>query len=221
MLSQSITFDLLITIPIIHYFQIRKTNRSKYSVLTTFSLCLLVATFLIPDDHQQKINIIKKLVLPLAKLIVLFVIFSKLRELFLNYKAIEKSGLRYHRIKTALISTFTGKLGKLLAMECGVVYFFFKKKSATSYVDNRFGYTSNKGTLEMVMGFMFIIIIETVVTHILIHKWSPLVAYLCSYSSLYLIVLFISNLKSRHYNPKSLFEIATHGIPTRILILTY
>ena len=107
----------------------------------------------------------------------------------------------YCRVKSKLSDKFPDRLAEILSLEFGLFYFPFKLGTKVNYTDNKYGYTKSKGVVEMVFGFIFIILIETVVVHILLHKWSPLFAFLCSFSSLYLILLFVAILRSRTFFP--------------------
>ena len=98
-------------------------------------------------------------------------------------------------------NSFNSKISEILKMEFNVIYHLFVGKRKSNYRNNEFGYTGIKGTVEMVYAFIFIIAIETIVAHILISKFSLILAIVCSYSSFYLVILFISILNSRTHFP--------------------
>ena len=110
--------------------------------------------------------------------------------------------LKGHELYIKIIENVSkGKIAEILKMEFNVLYFLFARKRESNYKNNEFGYTTIKGTVEMVSAFIFIIAIETIVAHILLSKLSIILAIICSYGSLYLIILFISILKSRTHFP--------------------
>ena len=66
-----VTIDFLLTIPLLYLVVIRKTRIPKTTVIPIFALGILLASILIPQDHQQVLNLAKQWLLPLIEVGVL------------------------------------------------------------------------------------------------------------------------------------------------------
>ena len=199
--TKALSFDLLIGIPVLYFLLQRIKKLDLKKVLKVFTLCLFVSTLLIPDSNLWIVTLTQTILYPLLKIYLVYKVIYKLIQLVREYRvhSLELNGFELYA--TTLRNTFSGKLGEILQMEFSVIYFLFSTKRKTQYKENEYGYTKIKGTVEMVYAFIFIIALETIVAHLLIAKLSILVAFVCTYSSLYLIILFISILKSRKHFP--------------------
>ena len=63
-MSNAITLDFCITIPLLYYLGIRKTEIPRYTVLSVFALCLVLASYVLPFDRQNLLTQIKIFALP-------------------------------------------------------------------------------------------------------------------------------------------------------------
>lgn len=199
--TEALAFDLLIGIPVLYCLLQWKNKLELKKILKVFTLVLFISTLLIPDSNFELLQAISKVLFPVLKLWVGIKIFQKLTQLIKAYKILSSERTGYRLYIAIIHSSFSGKLAEILVMEFSVIYFLFSRKRQHPYTENEFAYTSIKGTTEMVAGFIFIILIETLVAHILISQLSPILAFVCSYGSFYLILLFISILKSRNHFP--------------------
>jgi hypothetical protein len=199
--SRALAFDLLVGIPVLHYILQGNVVPDFRKLLKTFTICLICSTFLIPNADIEIIQIINKWLYPIAKIWIAYKVVQKLLIVLNDYK-VQSLKLKGHELYIKIIeNAFKGKIAEILKMEFNVVYFLFAGKRESNYNNNEFGYTTIKGTVEMVSAFIFIIAIETIVAHILLSKLNLILAIICSYGSLYLIILFISILKSRTHFP--------------------
>ena len=201
-LSSALTMDLVFSIPIIYYLLIRKKPISKFSVLTVMVVCISIASIIIPKNHQQLLSTIKYLVIPVSEILVLAVVLINALRFKNQFKTTSSTNKNfYERIQLTCKETFPNKFGTILATEIGMLYYFFSPNKKVSYQKNEFTYFKKNGIKELIGALVFIIIIETTATHLLIHLWSPLVANLCSLSSLYLIIMLIAIFKSTKHHP--------------------
>lgn len=200
-LSKALAFDLLIGIPVLSYFIIRNTEIPQKIVLQIFTLCLLVSTLIVPESNFMLMQVVKHVVYPIFKIWVGFRVIKKVLAIFKEYK-VQANYRHGYELYTAIIKeSFPGKFGEIVLMEFSLLYFLFKRKRTSSFRENEYTYSKSKGTVEMVSAFIFIVLIETIVVHVFIAKWSLIAAVLASYGSLYLIMLFISILRSRDHFP--------------------
>lgn len=205
-LSNALLFDLLIGIPLLYLLTIRKTSIPTKSVVKVFTLCLFISTLIIPESSILLIQVIKQVIYPLIKLWICLSIARKCRQIVKEYRNQSKHQAGITLYSTIINKVFPGKFGEIIKMEFSLLYFLFKGKRSTLFAENEFSYSSNKGTIELISAFAGIVVIETIVAHILISKWSLLVAFVSSYGSLYLILLLTSILRSRNHFPISIQE---------------
>lgn len=91
LISKSITLDLIITIPLIHWVLIRKKDISKFSVLSFFVIGVLIASFVIPEENQSFISFIKNWILPFIELGIVTIILLKIRKTIQVYRFTKNS----------------------------------------------------------------------------------------------------------------------------------
>jgi len=204
LLSKALLFDLLVGIPVLCYFIFLKVQIPLKTLLKVFTVCLFISTLIIPESNFEYITFIKQLVYPILKIWIGYKVIRKLMRLSNEYKIQSTNNEGYALYSSTIKNTFGSKLGEILLMEFSLLYFLFLPRRNKPLAENEFGYSKNKGIVEMVFAFIFMIIIETVVAHILISKWSLIAAIIASYSSFYLVLLFVSILRSREHFPISL-----------------
>ena len=203
-LSNALAIDLLIGVPLLCYLIIRRTEIPLKSILKIFTLCLFISTLLIPETNLEIIQFIKQVVYPLFNIWIGLRIIQKIIRIVNEYRVQSKNLIGYALYSTTIRNVFSGKFGEVLLMEFSLLYFLFSARRQSIFTENEFEYSKNKGTIEMVAAFSFIIAIETIIAHILISKWSPIIAIISTGSSLYLIMLFVSILRSRSHFPISI-----------------
>lgn len=96
-LSTGITFDLLLTVPLIYFLLIRKTNIPKTTVVPLLIIGVIICSLILPAENQYYLNLFKTWVLPIVELSILsFVIFN-----------VRKALKKYNEKKTETIDFFT------------------------------------------------------------------------------------------------------------------
>jgi hypothetical protein len=70
--------------------------------------------------------------------------------------------------------------------------------------ENEFSYHKDSGTITLLIAIIFIVAIETLVLHILLTKWSSLVAWILTFLSIYSGIQIFGFLKSMFKRPISI-----------------
>jgi len=65
-----ITLDLVLTMPLVHFLIIRKTKIPNISIVSLFVLGLVVASLMIPKEHQGFLTNVKTYALPMVEILV-------------------------------------------------------------------------------------------------------------------------------------------------------
>ena len=206
-LSLTITIDLLISIPLIHYFLIRKTKIPKTSISSIIVLGLIVGMFIIPIDNQNYLIFFKIWLLPLVEISIIIFIIYEVRKALRTQDELTGIPLDFF---SALKKTCYKIIPKLLAMpvatEISVIYygiFYWKKRSLKA---NEFSYYKNNATISTLVGIILILAIETFVLHVMLMDMSNLVAWILTFGSIYTILQILGLINSITKRPICLTE---------------
>lgn len=193
-LSFGILMDFLITIPVIYFLLIRKSNIPKITTLYVFIAGLLIAGLIIPIEHQELLSRIKYFAIPTIEICVISFVIFKMTKLGSSLK--KENGLDfYDKILSASAQVFPGRVGKLLASEIAVFYYLFAKVKKEK-TNEEYSYFKKSGITSMICVLIFIIIVETIAIHLLLENWNPTVAWILTGLSLYTLIQITAILRS-------------------------
>ncbi len=210
-LSKAITLDLLLTSPLIYLFLIRKKNIPKITAVPVFVLGIIIASNIIPKEHQSILSWTKTWVFPIVELGVATFIFHKVRQTLKSYRNNAKQTPDFFAaLKDSCREVFPGKVSTLLAMELAVLYYGFISWKKRVLRKNEFSYHKNSGTISLLVALIPIIAIETYVLHILLIKWSIIAAWIATILSVYSSFQIFGFLKSLMQRPFVIDENTLH-----------
>ncbi len=195
--STAILLDFLITVPILYYLIIRKTEIPKFTVISVFVLCLILCGFALPTDHQANYQTIRELLIPIIEVGVVGFLIFKARAIAKSMKKQPRvQGDFFDHVSQACAQVFPGRVGALLATEIGVIYyaFFANKKPAT--IPHEYSYYKKSGIQSTIGVLIFLIIIETFVAHLLLERWNVTVAWVLTGLGGYTILQMVAFLRS-------------------------
>lgn len=204
-LSTGITFDLLLTVPLVYFLLIRKTNIPKTTVVPFLILGIVICSKIIPTENQHYLNLFKTWILPIVELSILsFVIFT-IRKAIKHYKQNKTESFDFF---TTLKSTCYELLPKALVIpvvtEIAVFYYGFIYWRKRKLRENEFTYHKDSGTITLLIAIIFIVAIETVTIHILLAKWNTTVAWILTCLSIYSGIQIFGFVKSMLKRPISI-----------------
>jgi len=196
-LSIGITLDLLITIPFVYFLIIRKKEIPKITVVTLFVIGIVIASIMIPEEHQSVLSQIKTFILPVVELVVFSFLIFKARKIIQELKKQQRNySVFYSAIQQAVSIVFPNKIGQLLATEIAVVYYGFLAWKKRALKENEFSYHKNGTSVSILIGFILVILIETIAVHALVQKWNVIVAWLLTVLSIYTCLQLFSLMRS-------------------------
>ena len=73
------TLDLLVTVPFLYWLSIRESEIPKTTMVPVVFLCVLIGTWVMPEEHQEYLSVVKNWGLPMIELLVVAFIFLKVR----------------------------------------------------------------------------------------------------------------------------------------------
>jgi glycerol-3-phosphate acyltransferase PlsY len=204
-LAIGITFDLLLTLPFIYFLLIRKTSIPKTTVAPFLILGIIICSIILPVENQQYLNLFKTWILPIVELSVLSYIIYNVRKGIRSYKQKKEHSFDFF---TTLKNTCYELLPKNIVIpvvtEIAVFYYGFIYWKKRELKENEFSYHKDSGTITLLIAIIFIVAIETVVLHILLVKWSSLVAWILTFLSIYSGIQIFGFIKSMYKRPISI-----------------
>ncbi|WP_425391270.1 hypothetical protein [Ekhidna sp.] len=211
-LSMAITFDLLISTPVFYYLTIRKRAIPKTTVIPVFIFGIVIASIILPSDHQYYLTLVKTWFLPVLEISIITYIVVTIRKAFKEFKSADSLDF-FSAAKEASAKILPKRVAILFATELSVFYyglFAWRKRKLST---NEYSYHQSAST-RMVLGvFIFLIIIEAVAVHLLLQSWSIIAAWILTGLSIYGSFQLLGILKSLSRRPIA-FE-------TKKLILRY
>ena len=196
-LSLGITLDLLITIPFVYFLIIRKKEIPKITIVSLFVIGIVIASLIIPQQHQSLLIQIKTFILPIVELGIFSFLVFKARKITQEFKKQQSNHLGfYNAMQLATNSVFPNKIGELLATEISVVYYGFLAWKKRGLKENEFSYHKNSTSVSILLGFILVILIETIAVHTLLQKWNVIAAWLLTVFSAYTCLQLFSLMRS-------------------------
>lgn len=201
-LSSAITLDLVFTIPFLYFLLIRKRAISKITVASIFVIGIVIASFIIPTEHQLILSYVKTFAFPVIEAGVLGFILFKIFKIVQTYKMTKVDSLDFYEVlKTATKEVFPNRVGTLLATEIAVIYYSLINWKNYTLKENEFSYYKKSGIKSVIGVFIFLILIETFAVHIIILKWSHVAALILTFLSLYTCLQFFGLMRSMSKRP--------------------
>lgn len=198
-LSTAITFDLALSTPLIYFLLIRKKAIPKTTVIPVFIAGLVVASLILPAKEQQLLGVIKTFVVPVVELGVIGLLFIKIRQTVQEFRHHNTKDIDFLTVVRLSVGKVFGEgiLGQVLASEIAVFYYaFFSWKSSAVKNGSAFSYHRKSSKLAMIWVFVFVIVAETFILHLLLALWKPWIAWVISAASIYTLFLLIAHLKA-------------------------
>ncbi len=185
-LSKALTLDLLLTIPLIYLFLIRKKQQSKVTVLPIVVIGMLVATVIIPKPYHSYLDLFKDYVLPVLEFGVLIYLFITVRKALRMARTARSFENDFHDLTRSIATRlFPERLGTIVATELSMIYYGFVKWRTDRRQGNEFSYHKSTSTPLLLGVFIFLILIETAAFHLLLQQWSLTAAWILTVLSSY------------------------------------
>lgn len=199
-----ITFDLVLTVPLVYFLLIRKTNIPVTTVVPFLILGIVVCSIILPPENQYYLNLFKTWALPVIELSIVSYIVYNIRKAVKQFKLNKDQSFDFF---TTLKTTCSEILPKGLVMpfvtEIAVFYYGFIYWKKRTLRENEFSYHKESGTITLLIAIIFIVGIETVTVHVLLSKWSIIAAWIFTFLSIYSGIQIFGFLKSMLKRPIS------------------
>jgi len=204
-LSIGITFDLLLTVPLLYFLLIRKTSIPKTTVVPFMIVGMVVCTVVLPTQNQYYLDLFKTWVFPIIELSIVSYVIYNITKAIKRYRLNRSEKVDFF---TTLKNTCYEILPKSLVIpvvtEIAVFYYGFIYWKKRNLNENEFSYHKDSGTVVLLIAIIFIVAVETFVLHILLQKWNVTVAWILTFLSIYSGVQLLGFLKSLSKRPISI-----------------
>lgn len=201
-LSTGITFDLLLTVPLLYSLLIRKTSIPKTTVVLVLILGMLLCSAILPSQNQYYLDLFKTWIFPIVELSILSFVIYNLRKGVKRYKSNKSTSFDFF---TTLKNTCYEILPKGFVIpvvtEIAVFYYGFIYWQRRVLKENEFSYHKESGTIALMIVILFLVAIETFAFHILLVQWSTTAAWILTFLSVYSGIQLFGFLKSIYKRP--------------------
>ena len=198
--SGIITFDLVVSAPLIYFLLIRKTRLSNKSSVLIFIVGIILGSYIIPSENQFFIEVAKRWGIPIIELSLMCFFFVKIFQTIKKYRVEKASQLDFYTLSEKIFTQIMpNKVGNFLATEIATMYYAFfvwKHKNRTTH---QFTTHKKSSVISTLGAFIFIILIETISLHIVVNQWSKMVAWILTGLSIYSAIMIFGIIKSIIY----------------------
>lgn len=202
MMAMAITVDLVLTMPLIHFFLIKKTRIPWTTVVPIFIIGVVAGTYILPIEHQGLLALVKTYMIPIVELSVLTYVSTKVYKAIKGYKAARVESMDAYDAISQVCSDIAPNytLAHLLSTELSMIYYllFSWREKAPS---RGYTYHQKTGSVALLGALSFIIVVEVFVMHILLVRWSTVAAWILSILSIYSLLQVISLIRSIYLRP--------------------
>lgn len=204
-LNLAITADLLLTVPLVYFLLIRKTEIPNTTVVPIMIVGLLIGSYFLPKESQTYLTIFKTWALPVIEISILTFVVIKVRSAIKKYKGLKRSASDFfNALKSTCYEILPKRLVLPFATEVAVFYYGFINWKTIVINENEFTYHKKSGTPALFGAFILIIGIETFAFHFLLARWSLIAAWVLTTLSVYTAIQIFGFAKSLSKRPISI-----------------
>jgi hypothetical protein len=202
-LAFGITYDLVLTAPLLYLFLIRNKKIPKITVVSFFVGGLLLAGFLLPEAYHFHINIIWTYFFPLVELALLSLLLYKTSQTIREYRKSAQSADFLALLRSSTEKVLSNRIIALIvSSEVAVFYYsLFSWKKRPALQPEQFSYHRQNGAPAVYGAIIFLLIVETLAVHIVAAIWSPLLAWIFTLSTVYACMQLFAHLRAMLKRP--------------------
>ncbi|MET4081466.1 hypothetical protein ABIB40_001412 [Pedobacter sp. UYP30] len=201
-LSLAVTFDSLISVPLVYFLLIRKSEIKKATIIPVILIGVLIGFYFLLKESQTYLTLFRTWIFPLFELTLLAFVAVKFGNVIKRNKALPNPSLDFFNIlKSCCNEVLPKKLALIFATEIAVFYYGFINWKKAPIKENEFSYHKNSGTPALIGAFILVITVETVAFHFLLTRWSITAAWVLTAISAYTAVQVFGFAKSLSKRP--------------------
>lgn len=197
-LATAITYDLTLTAPLLFFLLARKKTISELKAIPFFVGGTIIASYLLPDSGQEHLSIIKTYALPMAELVMLAILLSKIRKAIIIFKSNSVASADFASISKKSTTELFGKsrFADFFSSEITMMYYLLiswkiKKPTLTEFTN----YKEN-ASIALAGALLMVVFIETFTLHVLLAKWNIIGAWVLTITSIYSAFFIVAHIKA-------------------------
>lgn len=197
-LATAITYDLVLTSPLLFFILSYKSKVSKLKTVPFFIGGLAIASFLLPESGQVHLGYIKTYLLPAVELVVLGFLSLKIYKTVQTFKRRSNHAADFLTLsKSSALELFgTSRYASLFASEISMLYYAFFSWKPKRLKVNEFTKYKENASFALAAAVLMVIGIETYAFHILLLKWNAVAAWVLTALSIYSAFSIIAHIKA-------------------------
>jgi len=206
-LAFGMTADIVIVIPSLYcFFVVRRKQAPVITLVPVIVLSLAVASFILPVEQQNYLEIVKKAV-PLLELIALGYIAARIRAIIKNFHEVKQSEIYFIDALAESCKRVLGRLPVLgfVLTEFTLVYFafggWFRKFVNLDSNNLPFSYHRKSGYAAILGIIMMVLLAETAALHLLLQVWSKVAAWIFTGLSMYSLFWLLGDYHAMRLHP--------------------
>ncbi len=185
-LSIGIIFDLVFTVPLLHILLSRRHSNLKYSTALFFTVGIIIAGVIIPKNDQFLLHGIKFWIAPFIEVCGTIFFVVKTKRALARYAESEIVKNDFHAVFKGIATELLPKrLASIISAEISAFYYCFFNWKKTVLDDKTFSYHKKGGVPALIGVFIFMILLEATIFHLLLAKWNLRAAWVLSGLSVY------------------------------------
>lgn len=197
-LSHLITIDVLLTIPFVYFLFIRKTDTPKLTIIPVTIAGIVLASFIIPQEHQTVLGFVKTWILPVVEIGIFSFVIYKVVTTIKSFKANKTANDDFYTVlKQTCSAHFPKFVAYALAMEISVIYYGLINWKKRQLKANEFTYHKKSGSMSLYVAFILILAAESVGVHYLLRQSENQIGlWIITILSLYTVIQVLGFAKS-------------------------
>ncbi len=203
LLSLALTIDLAVLIPALFYLIMRRGGISALSVIPVFVVAIVLATLIIPPEHHRYLDLVKLALVPLELFVVAWIAYRAFLIMRDQSRSVNPDFV--DSIRTVLQRQIRpGFVSSLFASEISMFYYAFcgwGRPAQAGASDGAFTYHKKSGYAAVVWVFVFLILMEAVVIHLVLQRWSVVAAWVLTILSIYGLLFILADLNAVRLRP--------------------
>ncbi|NBB80155.1 MAG: hypothetical protein GVY36_12045, partial [Verrucomicrobia bacterium] len=208
-IAAGLTVDLVVLVPLAyHVILVRGRDWPAVTTAVVFLISLYAAHFVVPAAHQAPLAFLTYVAVPIEISLIGYVLFRAVRtvrRMGLRRSDPTDTDLLEHLRRTMRQAFDVRVLADVIAHELAVFYYalFSWRSSLPSARPEASTYTYHKssGYGVILAGIMVALVIELVGVHLLLHLWSPTVAWIHTALGLYGMLWLVGDYRAMRFRP--------------------
>lgn len=185
-LTFAVSADLLVTIPIIYFLFIRKTNIPKTTIVPMMFIGLCIGFYSLPEANQKYMQLFKTWLLPVIEVGVVSFIIYKVRKAILFHRTQQNTSLDFYTTLKKTCAEILPKPAVIpFATEIAVFYYGFVYWKKRKLAENEFSYHKESGSVALFFVLILLVGVEITPIHHLLAKWNMIAAWILTILSIY------------------------------------